>query len=125
MSLTSSMFTGVSGLNAQGQALSVIGNNISNVNTAGFKAARTVFSDVLSESMGSDSQVGKGVDVQKVENLFTQGSSQTTGNVTDLTIQGNSFFAVKDPAAASPVAAQSGALLTRAGSFHVDANATL
>lgn len=125
MSITGAMFTGVSGLLNNGEALNVIGNNISNVNTIGFKYGRTLFSDMLSANIGNDSQVGRGVQMQKVENVFGTSSFENTENVTDLGIQGNSFFALKPPTAAAPVAAQNAALLSRAGAFHVDQNLTL
>jgi flagellar hook protein FlgE len=125
MSVTSALYTGVSGLLNNGEAMNVIGNNISNVNTTGYKAARTLFSDVLSQNIGNSSQIGKGVQIQAVQNQFTQGSTQSSESVTDLAIQGNSFFALKDPASASPVAAQSAAFLSRAGAFHVDSSLTL
>jgi flagellar hook protein FlgE len=125
MSLTSAMYTGVSGLLNNGEAMNVIGNNISNVNTVGFKESRTLFSDLLSANTGNNSQIGKGVQMQSVQNLFTQGSAQGSESITDLSIQGNSFFALKPPTAASPVATQEGAFLSRAGAFTVDNNFTL
>jgi flagellar hook protein FlgE len=125
MSLTSAMYTGVSGLLNNGEAMNVIGNNISNVNTVGFKESRTLFSDLLSANAGNNSQVGKGVQMQAVQNIFTQGSSQGSENITDLSIQGNSFFALKAPNVAAPIANQAGALLTRAGAFKIDNNLTL
>ena len=125
MSVTSALYTGVSGLLNNGEAMNVIGNNISNVNTIGFKAGRTIFSDLLSQNVGNNSQIGKGVQLQGVQNVFTQGSSQSSENVTDLAVQGNSFFALKTPTAASPVATQDAAFLTRAGAFKVDNNFTL
>ncbi len=63
--------------------------------------------------------------MQKIDNLLSAGSTQNTNSVTDLALQGNSFFAVKPPTTAAPVAAQSASLLTRAGSFHVDSSLTL
>ena len=125
MSLTSAMFTGVSGLLANGDAMNVIGNNISNVNTVGYKESRSLFSDLLSANTGNNSQVGKGVQMQAVQNVFTQGSSQSSENISDLSIQGNSFFALKAPTAASPIATQDAAVLSRAGAFKVDNNNTL
>jgi flagellar hook protein FlgE len=122
MSLTSAMLTGVSGLLANGQAMNVIGNNIANVNTVGFKGARSLFSDLLSESTGDNSQVGKGVQMQSVQNFFTQGSTQSSENVTDLAIQGNSFFALAIPSSTAAVATPAAALLTRSGAFRVDSN---
>lgn len=124
MSVTSALFTGVSGLLANGDAMNVIGNNISNVNTIGFKQGRSLFSDLLSANIGNNSQIGKGVQLQSVQNIFTQGSSQNSENVTDLSIQGDSFFVVKPSTAADPISPNE-ALLTRAGAFHVDKNNTL
>jgi len=125
MSLTSALYTGVSGLLNNGESMNVIGNNISNVNTIGFKGARTLFSDMLSANAGNNSQVGKGVQTQAIQNLFTQGSSQSSENVTDLSIQGNSFFALKAPNTTAPVTNQAAALLSRAGAFKVDNSLTL
>ncbi|GFO67304.1 hypothetical protein GMLC_08830 [Geomonas limicola] len=125
MSLTSALYTGVSGLTAYGDSMNVIGNNISNVNTTGFKESRSLFSDLLSGNAGANSQVGRGVQMQAVQNIFTQGSSQSSENVTDLCIQGNSFFALKSPTSPSPLASQDSAFLSRNGAFHVDNNLTL
>lgn len=125
MSVTSALFTGVTGLLQNGEAMNVIGNNISNVNTLGFKGARTLFSDMLSQNVGNGSQIGKGVQMQVVQNVFSQGSTQSSENVTDLAIQGNTFFALKPSTAASPVATQNSAFLSRAGAFQVDNTLTL
>jgi flagellar hook protein FlgE len=125
MSLTSTMFTGVTGLLNQAEAMNVIGNNIANVNTLGFKGSRMLFSDVLSTSVGSNStgQLGHGVQIQKVDTIFSQSSLETTTLPTDVAIQGENFFAVAKPgtiaAAAVPVA---DAYYTRAGAFRVDSN---
>jgi len=125
MSLTSAMYTGVSGLLNNGEAMNVIGNNISNVNTVGYKEARSLFSDLLSANEGNNSQVGKGVQMQAVQNVFTQGSSQSSENITDLSIQGNSFFALGVPGGNAQIAAPANAFLSRAGAFKVDSNLTL
>ncbi|MHB8123718.1 MAG: flagellar hook-basal body protein [Desulfuromonadaceae bacterium] len=124
MSITSAMFTGVSGLLANAEGINVIGNNLANVNTVGFKSGRMLFSDMLSANIGNESQIGRGTQIQKVDNIYSQGSFETTEAVTDLAIQGNSFFAVMDPNATAPVN-QNGALLTRAGAFRLDSNLTL
>ena len=124
MSLTSAMFTGVSGLLNNGEALNVIGNNIANVNTVGYKDARSVFSDMLSANIGNNSQVGSGVQMQAVQNMYTQGTTQSTGNVTDLAIQGNSLFAMAAPGVAG-VQTPTSAFLSRAGSFTVNAANTM
>jgi flagellar hook protein FlgE len=125
MSITSALYTGVSGLLNNSEAMNVIGNNISNVNTLGFKQARSLFSDLLSQNVSNDSQIGKGVQLQVVQNVFSQGTTQATENVTDLAIQGNSFFALKAPDTNSPVTTQAAAYLSRAGAFKVDSTLTL
>jgi flagellar hook protein FlgE len=124
MSITSALFTGVSGLVNNGESMNVIGNNIANVNTIGFKSARTLFSDMLSANMGNNSQVGRGVQIQKVDNIFSQASFETTESVSDLAIQGSTFFALGSPTAtgAQPVATS---YYTRAGAFRVDSNGFL
>ncbi len=124
MSITSAMFTGVSGLLANAEGINVIGNNLANVNTVGFKSGRMLFSDLLSANIGNSSQIGRGTQIQKVDNIFGQGSFETTEAVTDLAIQGNSFFAVMDPNATAPVN-QNAAMLTRAGAFRLDSNLNL
>lgn len=110
MSITSAMYTGISGLNANSEAISVLGNNISNVNTVGFKNGRMLFSDVLSSTIGNNSQIGRGTQIQTVQNNFSQGAFESTENVTDLAIQGDSFFIVKSPGEAQRY--------TRAGAFN-------
>ncbi|MDD3295299.1 MAG: flagellar hook basal-body protein, partial [Geobacteraceae bacterium] len=118
MSITSAMFTGVSGLKNNGEAMNVIGNNISNVNTTGFKGARPLFSDMLSSKIADDSQVGRGSQIQKVDNIFSQGSIETTELVTDLAIQGDTFFTVINPSTSDKY-------YTRAGAFHTDSSGYL
>lgn len=111
MSLTSSLYTGVTGLITYGKSLSVIGNNLANVNTVGFKHSRAEFADLLSTSEGS-AEIGHGVRLADTSRLFAQGALQTTESVTDLAIQGNGLFIVKDAAG--------GTFYTRAGQFHTD-----
>ncbi|HEU0264884.1 MAG TPA: flagellar hook-basal body complex protein, partial [Geobacterales bacterium] len=111
MSITSALYTGISGLAANGEAMSVIGNNIANINTTGFKQGRMLFADLLSTNLTATSQVGRGVGIQAVENQFTQGSFESTESPTDLAIQGDSFFVLQDA---------SGRYYSRAGAFHFD-----
>ena len=92
MSVTTAMFTGVSGLLANAEGINVIGNNLANVNTVGFKSGRMLFSDMLSASIGNGSQIGRGTQIQKVDNVFSQGAFESTELVTDLALQGNSFL---------------------------------
>ena len=123
MSLTSSMYTGVSGLLADANALNVEGNNLANVNTVGFKGGKTLFSTMLSSTIGNNAQVGNGVQVQAVQTQFGAGSYQSSTNVTDLAIQGSGFFALAAPTATSATAAT--AYYTRAGSFSVNSTNNL
>jgi flagellar hook protein FlgE len=98
MGLSSALYSGVSGLNTDSQAMSVIGNNLANTNTVGFKGARTVFSDLLSSTIygsGGVSQVGRGVNMSKVDNVFSQGTFQSTDSGTDVAIEGSGFFLLK------------------------------
>lgn len=126
MSITSAMYTGVSGLVNNGEAMNVIGNNISNVNTTGFKYGRMLFSDMLSATIDNNSQIGRGVQIQKVDNVFGQSTFETTELTTDLAIQGSSFFALGAPtAAAGSAVAATDAYYTRAGAFRVDQNGFL
>jgi flagellar hook protein FlgE len=124
MSITSALFTGVSGLVNNGESMNVIGNNIANVNTVGFKYARTLFSDMLSANMGNNSQVGRGTQIQKVDNVFGQSSFETTEVTTDLALQGSSFFALGAPTATGAQAATA-SYYTRAGAFRTDSDGYL
>lgn len=97
MGLSASMYSGTSGLKAHGEKMTVIGNNISNVSTIGFKASRMYFEDALSQQITTASgggQVGRGVSVGAVMGDFSQGSLESTTEATDLAIGGNGFFMV-------------------------------
>lgn len=120
MGVSSSLFSGVSGLNANGNAMSVIGNNIANANTVGFKSSRTIFSDLLSSQIsgsGGTSQVGRGVGLSVVDNIFSQGTFENTELNTDLAVEGPGFFIVSDPATGNITNNY-----TRAGAFRFDEN---
>ncbi len=95
--MLTSLFTGISGLNANGLALSVIGDNIANANTVGFKASRANFGDILSQTLGGASamQVGRGTMIIDIQKMFTQGTLETTSNPLDLAIEGDGFFCSK------------------------------
>jgi flagellar hook protein FlgE len=121
------MFTGVSGLLANAEGINVIGNNLANVNTIGFKDSRILFSDMLSASIGNGSQIGRGTQIQKVDDLFSQGSFETTAIVSDLAIQGDSFFVLgslptTDSAAFTAPTDATGVNLSRAGAFRLIAD---
>ena len=112
LKMSSSLWSGISGLNASGRQMDVIGNNIANVNTVGFKAGATVFGDILSQSIsGSSMQIGRGVGVTAVPTLFGQGSFSSTQSVTDLAIDGEGFFMVNNSDGAT--------YYTRAGMFNM------
>jgi flagellar hook protein FlgE len=101
MGILTSLFSAVSGLNTYGNAMSVIGNNIANVGTAGYKSSRASFADLVSASLGGGSsatQVGLGVFLNDVQTSFSQGSLSNTGNTLDMAIDGNGFFNLRDPA---------------------------
>ncbi len=123
-----SLFSGMFGLKSHQTRMDVIGNNIANVNTYGFKSSRVNFQDVLSQTLRGPSspqegkggtnamQVGLGVKIGAIGISMTQGSLQTTGNSTDLSIDGDGFFVLSDG---------SGYYYTRAGAFGLDANRSL
>ena len=105
---------GLSGLNATSKNLEVIGNNVANANTFGFKAARAEFADMYATSMNGagTSNIGIGVNLSAVSQQFTQGNIVTTENPMDLSLNGAGFFQVTD--GRSPVT------YTRNGQFKVD-----
>jgi flagellar hook protein FlgE len=112
------MYSGVSGLRAEGEALGVVGDNIANVNTTGFKAQRALFEDVLGHSIlagTSSSMPGSGVRVGDIQQMFTQGTLQNTGVSTDVALNGDGFFVVK-----GTVDGLSSNFYTRAGTFTLD-----
>jgi len=114
-----SLFAGISGLNANSTAMTVIGDNIANVNTTGFKANRSSFANVLSTSLqgSGGSNIGRGVAFWGSTPSWSQGSVENTANATDMAINGRGFFMVND---------QSGqTLFTRAGEFSFDRNGDL
>jgi flagellar hook protein FlgE len=117
MSLSSSLFSGISGLSTLGNAMQIIGDNIANVNTVGFKSSRVTFQDVLSQTVATTSgsaQVGRGSSLADISSTFSQGSFESTDSATDLAIGGEGFFVVRDPNNAN------NEYYTRAGEFRFD-----
>ena len=118
-----SLFSGVSGLKNHQTRMDVIGNNISNVNTTGFKSGRVTFTDTLSQTLTGASkaakgkggtnpkQVGLGSVMSSIDTIFTNGSVQSTGKNTDLCLSGSGLFIVND---------SSGTYYTRNGAFEFD-----
>ena len=116
MALSSALFSGISGLGTLGNAMQIIGDNISNVNTVGFKGSNFSFQDLLSQSVSTlsgTSQVGRGTALGDIHASFSQGSFESTGNATDLAIGGDGFFALRERGT-------SNLFYTRAGDFRFD-----
>ncbi len=123
-----SLFSGVSGLSINVTQMDVIGNNVANANTIGYKASRVTFEETMSQLLkgagapegnlgGSNPmQVGTGASLGTIDPMFTQGSLEQTGVDTDLAIQGNSFFVMSDGASQ---------YYTRNGSFQLDGSGQL
>ncbi len=126
--MLASLFAGVAGLRNHQVRMNVIGNNISNINTVGFKSGRSIFQEALVQTLrgaGRPSavsggtnpvQLGLGMNVASIDNLFTQGGLELTGQITDMAIQGNGFFILSDG---------NSKFYTRAGAFGFDANSFL
>ena len=96
MSLVGALYVGASGLEAASTELSVVGDNIANSGTVGFKSARTVFADAMAQQMvGETGQLGLGITTMTVQKLFSQGGFTTTSLATDLAVQGNGLFVLK------------------------------
>lgn len=112
--MLTSLFTGISGLNANSLALSVIGDNVANANTVGFKASRANFGDILSQTLGGSSamQIGRGAMIIDIQKLFSQGTLETTSNPLDLAIEGDGFFVIRQENGPT--------YYTRAGQFRIN-----
>lgn len=118
-----SLYSGLSGIQNHQKQLEVIGNNIANVNTIGFKSGRVLFSDTISQTLqagrfggegtgGTDpQQIGTGVQVKTIDNILTQGGLQETDVRTDLALDGRGFFMLSDGITR---------YYTRAGTFDID-----
>ncbi len=123
-----SLYSGVSGMQNHQTRLDVIGNNVANVNTTGFKRGRVNFQDMISQQLSgaasptneiggvNPKEVGLGVMTASIDTIFTQGNLQSTGVSTDVAIQGNGFFVLKNGEES---------FYTRAGSFGLDSEGTL
>ncbi len=114
MSLFNTLNTGAAGLGVSSINLSVIGDNIANINTVGYKGSSARFADLLPESVGSlggSVQVGRGSRLSGMSTTFSQGALTSTGSALDLAITGNGFF---------QVSGADGDYYTRDGSFYLD-----
>ena len=122
------LFSGVSGIRNHQARMDVIGNNIANVNTVGFKASRVTFKEAFVQLLQGASrppgnlgginpiQIGTGMNIGSIDQLFTQGSLETTGQPLDLAIQGDAMFILSNGQRD---------VYTRAGNFQLDANGNL
>ena len=111
MSILNALYSGVSGLTANGMAMAVIGDNISNVNTVGFKSSRILFQDMLSQTV-LGGQMGRGTSPQTIDKQMGQGNLQPTGSTTDLALSGEGFFQMRG--------SSGGQFFSRAGQFRLD-----
>jgi len=117
MSLFGSLYTGVSALGAQSQALSMISNNIANVSTIGYKGDNASFSSLVTTTSRGTTYNPGGVRVSTLQTVSQQGLVQGTNSATDIAVSGNGFFVVKDT---TNDALQHDPLYTRAGNFSED-----
>lgn len=117
MSILSSLHTGISGLQSSGEALGIIGDNIANAGTTGYKASRGEFQDVVAANLKGilgGNQIGRGVRLAGVTSLFSQGTLTPTERDADMALRGDGFFVIKNPGGQGEVS------YTRDGSFRFD-----
>ena len=123
--MLNSLSSAVSGLDSFQQDMDVIGNNIANINTDGFKAGVVNFADSFSNTLQAasvdTSQIGTGVSIQAITNNWTQGAVTATGVSTDLAISGNGFFVVQDPVSGAQYVTQDGTFSVNASGYLVTA----
>jgi flagellar hook protein FlgE len=119
MSLLNAMYAGVSGLSAETEALGVVGDNVANTNTIGFKQSRAIFADVLGTAIGAGG-VGSGVRMARTQQIFAQGALTSTGQATDVALSGDGFLVVN-----GAVDGVKGDFYTRAGQLTLRADGAL
>jgi|UniRef100_A0A7V6DPN3 flagellar hook protein FlgE len=121
MSLSTAMYSGLSGLNSYGEAMSVVGDNISNLNTTGFKYSSVHFEDLMAQLIPTGSgpgQVGRGSRISEISTIWSQGSLENSADDVDVAITGTGFLIVKDPL-------NQNLSYTRDGNFSIDNNGYL
>jgi len=119
MGILSSLYTGITGLQGNGEALSIYGDNLANANTTGFKVSRPEFQDVVAKSLKGllgGNQIGRGTRLAAVNPIYTQGSITQTESSTDLAITGDGFYTLQGI---------DGKSFSRNGSFHFDKDGKL
>ncbi len=124
MSVSSAFYTGLSGLDTSGTAMGVLGDNVANINTTGYKSSSVFFADVLGLSltgvMGGN-RVGAGSKTQAVDVNYTQGTFKTTGSGSDVAINGNGMFVVKDSKTGAEYYSRDGHLTIDNEGYYVNA----
>ncbi|RJQ82963.1 MAG: flagellar hook protein FlgE, partial [Desulfobacteraceae bacterium] len=114
-----SLYSGISGLKAQTSTMAVIGDNIANVNTTGFKTSRVLFANVFNATLGqSRMQIGRGVSMNGISSNWNAGTLENSNTVTDLAINGQGMFIVRNES-------NNGQYYTRAGQFEFNGDNTL
>ena len=116
MSVSSAMYSGISGLSANGEAMGVVGDNIANLNTTGFKYSAVHFEDLMAQTISTGSgpsQVGRGTRIAEITPVWSQGSLETSADDLDVAVTGTGFFIVKD-------SNSSATYYTRDGNFSLD-----
>ena len=114
MSINRAMYAGVSGLAAESSTLAIVGDNIANTNTIGFKRTRATFENVLGGAIGSPDNIGGGVRLGRSQQIFAQGALANTGQATDVALSGDGFFVVN-----GTVNGVTGNFYTRAGQLTI------
>lgn len=119
MTISQAMHTGVTGLSVMSDGMSVVANNIANANAKGFKYDRAEFEDLISQDLNSsgNSQLGRGARLARVRTAHTQGGLAVTDRLTDLAVEGEGFFIVKNP---NILNGGGGEFYTRVGAFNFD-----
>lgn len=116
-SIVNGLFAGRSGLSSHGIAIAVIGDNISNASTVGYKSSRAEFADLMAGGQTSGKVVGAGSQISAISTIFEQGTSEFTGRPLDLAVDGNGYFVLSDESG--------GRYYTRAGNFKLDAEGNI
>ncbi|KAB8029984.1 flagellar hook protein FlgE [Fluviispira multicolorata] len=123
MPINYALFSAVSGLGSNADGMSVVANNIANANTKSFKTDRAEFEDMFAVTLNERSQLGRGSRLRNITTLFNQGALTNTGQITDLSVQGEGFFIIKNEMA--EVKESNGMFFTRQGSFRFDRDGKL
>lgn len=125
MGIHNALYSGIAGLNSSTDGMSVIANNIANAGTKSFKTDRAEFEDILAASVSESARIGRGSRFRGITTMFSQGSLTGTSGLTDLGIQGNGFFVVKNTGGHTKDTGTSSFNYTRQGAFHFDKDGSI